>query len=74
MACSALTCCFAGRGERICTLIWARKWAHVPVRAHGEMASGATAVHVVYSSRQGLRDFEHTGSAHDEPELEVGGW
>jgi hypothetical protein len=34
-------------------------------------ASGATAVQIVWSSRQGARDIEHLGSAHDEAELEV---
>ena len=33
-------------------------------------ASGATAVHVVYSSRRGSREIEHIGSAHDG-ELEL---
>ena len=34
-------------------------------------ASGATAVQVVWSSRRGLREIEHVGSAHDEAELEA---
>jgi hypothetical protein len=34
-------------------------------------ASGATAVQIVYSSRRGLRDIEHIGSAHDDAELEL---
>ena len=33
--------------------------------------SGATAVQIVYSSRQGSREIEHFGSAHDEAELET---
>jgi hypothetical protein len=33
--------------------------------------SGATAVQVVYSSRQGSREIEHIGSAHDEAELKA---
>jgi hypothetical protein len=33
--------------------------------------SGATAVQIVHSSRQGSRDIEHLGSAHDEAELEL---
>jgi hypothetical protein len=32
-------------------------------------ASGATAVQIVHSSRRGLRDIEHLGSAHDEAGL-----
>ena len=32
-------------------------------------ASGATAVQIVWSSRQGSRRIEHLGSAHDEGEL-----
>jgi len=34
-------------------------------------ASGARAVQIVHSSRFGLRDIEHIGSAHDDAELEV---
>jgi hypothetical protein len=34
-------------------------------------ASGATAVQIVRSSRQGSRDIEHVGSAHDDAELQV---
>ena len=34
-------------------------------------ASGATAVQIVYSFRQGSRDLEHVGSAHDEVELKL---
>ena len=34
-------------------------------------ASGATAVQIVHSSRQGSRDIEHIGSAHGETGLEV---
>jgi hypothetical protein len=33
--------------------------------------SGAIAVQVVWSSRRGLREIEHLGSAHDEAELEA---
>lgn len=34
-------------------------------------ASGATAVQIVYSSHRGSRQIEHTGSAHDDGELEL---
>jgi hypothetical protein len=34
-------------------------------------ASGATAVQIVYSWRQGSREIEHIGSAHDDVELEL---
>jgi hypothetical protein len=34
-------------------------------------ASGARAVQIVHSSRRGLRDIEHIGSAHDDAELEL---
>lgn len=34
-------------------------------------ASGARAVQIVHSSRQGSRDIEHVGSAHDDVELEL---
>jgi Transposase DDE domain len=34
-------------------------------------ASGARAVQIVHSSRQGSRDIEHIGSAHDDAELEL---
>jgi hypothetical protein len=33
--------------------------------------SGATAVHVVWSSRRGSREIEHLGSSHDDAELEA---
>jgi hypothetical protein len=36
-----------------------------------QTASGATAVQIVYSSQRGSRDIEHTGSAHDDADLEV---
>ena len=34
-------------------------------------ASGATAVQIVWSSRQGSRNIEHVGSAHDDSQVEV---
>ena len=34
-------------------------------------ASGATAVQIVWSSRRGSRSIEHSGSAHDEVEVEA---
>jgi len=34
-------------------------------------ASGARAVQIVYSNRNGSRDIEHIGSAHDDAELEL---
>lgn len=34
-------------------------------------ASGARAVQIVHSSRQGSRDIEHIGSAHDDADVEV---
>jgi hypothetical protein len=33
--------------------------------------SGATAVQIVHGSRQGARDIEHLGSAHDEQAVEA---
>jgi hypothetical protein len=39
--------------------------------AHGEDASGETAVQIVYSSRRGSRDIEHIGLAHDDAELKA---
>jgi hypothetical protein len=43
----------------------------VPYLRTVRTASGATAVQIVHSSRQGSRDIEHLGSAHDEAELEL---
>ncbi len=58
------------RGERICALIGPGGWTGVPVRAHGETASGARAVQIVHSSQRGSRDIEHIGSAHDEAQAD----
>jgi hypothetical protein len=43
----------------------------VPYVQTVKTASGASAVPIVYSSRRGLRDIEHLGSAHDAAELEA---
>jgi hypothetical protein len=37
----------------------------------GSLASGATAVQIVWSSRRGSRNIEHIGSAYDDAELEA---
>jgi hypothetical protein len=43
----------------------------VPYVRTVKTGSGAMAVQVVWSSRQGSREIEHIGSAHDEGELEA---
>jgi hypothetical protein len=36
-----------------------------------KIASGATAVQIVWSTRRGSRNIEHLGSAHDDGEVEA---
>jgi hypothetical protein len=69
-ACGSLTCWLAGRDERICALIRARKVGPCP-RTYGEDRAGSDGGADCVLLPSGSRDIGYTGSAHDDAALEV---